>query len=280
MTVEEQETDTDSPDPADSPLLHFGREVQIERERIGMSRGALGKAAICSYSLVAKVEAGDRVPSRDFAEACDRVFPNSNGRFTRLWPLVLRYAYPPWFRRYVDLERKASKIRMFNPGLLPGLVQTPEYARAVLRTGRPSNLDDLVTARIERQHVLTRREPEPARLALVLNEVVLRNLVGSRETMRAQLLHLRNLAETPAHRVQIIKDKGAGHHGFHSPFGLLSFKEGADVVHVDGFPRGYLLAEPEDVANASDAYDLLTAMAEPPDESAEMIDSISKDCYS
>lgn len=275
MSVEDEHAD--GGDPAASPLKHFGSEVKLERERLGMSRADLGKEASCGYSLVAKIEAGDRVPALEFAEACDRVFPHSSGRFVRLWPLALRYAFPPWFRRYVELEEKATAVRMFHPQLVPGLVQTEEYARAVLRTGRPANLDDLVTARMERQRILTREKP--AQLWLVLNEAVLRNRVGDDAVMRAQLAHIRDLAEVLMHRVQIIKDNGH-HHGYPCPFGLLSFREGADVVHVDGFPKGYVLAEPEDVATAQDAYDLLKAMACPPDESAELIDSISKDCYS
>ncbi|GHI39653.1 helix-turn-helix domain-containing protein [Streptomyces violascens] len=275
MSVENESADP--ADPAWSPLKHFGSEVQLERERLGMKRAALGKAANCGYSLVAKVETGERVPTLEFAQACDRMFPHSNGRFVRLWPLALRYAFPPWFRAYVELEEKATSVRMFHPQLVPGLVQTEGYARAVLRTGRPTNLDDLVTARIERQRILTREKP--TRLWLVLNEVVLRNVVGTKDVMRAQLAHLRDLAENPAHRVQIIRDNGK-HHGWASPFSLLSFSEGADVVHVDGFPKGYVLAETDDVASAQDAYDLLKAMAAPPDETAELIDSITKDCYS
>lgn len=272
---------TEQPRPADptvSPLAYFGEEVRIERERLGMSRAELGKLVHCSYSLVAKIESGTRVPTLDFARVCDTTFPHSGGRFERFWPVALRYAFPPWFRRYAELEWTASVVRMFHPQLFPGLVQTPEYARAVLRTGRPTNLDDLVTARMERQHILT-RGADPASLWVVLNEAVLTNTVGSPAVMRQQLAHLRKLAETPQHRVQVIRDKGH-HHGWASPWGLLSFPEGADVVHVDGYPRGYVLAETADVTKAQDAYDLLKAMAEPPDETAELIDSILKDRYS
>lgn len=276
MSVEDERAD--GGDPTASPLKHFGSEVKLERERLGMSRADLGREASCGYSLVAKIEAGDRVPALEFAESCDRVFPHSNGRFVRLWPLALRYAFPPWFRRYVELEEKATAVRMFHPQLAPGLVQTEEYARAVLRMGRPANLDDLVTARIERQRILAREKP--TRLWLVLNEAVLRKVVGSEEIMHGQLARLRDIAETPAHRVQIIRDSGHHREPAASPFGLLSFSEGADVVHVDGFPKGYVLAEQDDVEAAQEAYDLLMALASPPDESAELIDSISKDCYS
>ncbi|MFE3739764.1 Scr1 family TA system antitoxin-like transcriptional regulator [Streptomyces sp. NPDC059134] len=274
MTVENETEET--ADPAISPLAHFGAEVRLERERLGITREALGKEACCGYSLVAKIESGKRVPPLNFAEACDRMFPHAGGRFVRLWPLALRWAFPPWFRRYVELEWTAASLHMFHPQLVPGIVQTEEYARAVLRTARPVNLEALVTARVERQRVLEREEP--TRLWLVLNEAVLRNAVGNKAVMRNQLARLLYLAQTPPHVVQIIPDKG-NHHGWASPFGLLSFAEGPDVVHVDAFPRGYLLAETDDVTAANDAYDLLKAMAASPDESTEMIDSILKDYH-
>nr|WSX74366.1 helix-turn-helix transcriptional regulator [Streptomyces sp. NBC_00899]WSX79569.1 helix-turn-helix transcriptional regulator [Streptomyces sp. NBC_00899] len=267
-----------STDPTASPLRYFGSEVRLERERLGMTRAELGKIACCSYSLVAKIETGDRVPTLDFARACDATFPYANGRFERFWPLALRYAFPPWFRSYAELEWTATVVRMFHPTLIPGLAQTADYARAVLRTGRPTNLEDLITARMERQRILTREEG-PARLWLVISEAALTNTVGEAAVMRQQLIRLRELAETPQHRVQIVR-RGGGQYATECGWNLLSFNEGADVVHVDGFPRGFNLADPSDVTTARDAYDLLTANAEPPDAAAELIDSLLKDRYS
>lgn len=275
MTVEPEAA---ADDPVASPLKFFGEEVKLERQRLNMTRAQLGEAAHCSYSLVAKIESGDRVPPVEFAQTCDRVFPNANGRYVRLWPLIVRFAYPPWFRPYVDHEEKATSIRMFHPTLLPGLVQTPDYARAVLRWGRPSNLEDLLALRMGRQRILAREDPP--RLWLVLLETVLTTTVGEKEVMRAQLAKLRDLAETPAHRVQILRNGDRYCAPAASPFGLLGFDVGPDIVHVDGFPRGYILAEPEDVRKADDTYDLLAAMATPPDESAALIDSILKEHYS
>lgn len=271
-------TPTDRTDLGVSPLRHFGQEVRLERERMGMSRADLGKLAYCGYSLVAKIESGERVATRDFAAACDAAFPHANGRFLRLWALALRYAFPPWFRPIAELEGTATVVRVFQPLLFPGLVQTPDYARAVLRVGRPANLEDQVTARIERQRILA-RDQDPARLWLILRESVLTNMVGDPAVMREQMLRLRDLAETPRHRVQIIRRSGP-HYGGQSPWSLLSFAEGADVVHVDAFPRGYVLAEQADVTRAQEAYDLLNAAAEPPDETAALIDSLLREHYS
>lgn len=275
MTVEAESRDQDA---ADTPLTFFGNEVKVERERHGIKREDLAAEAACGYSLVAKVEAGRRLPHLSFARACDRIFPGAEGRFQRLYPLALRYAFPGWFRPYLQLEWKARTLRMFHPQLMPGLVQTERYARAVLRTDRPPNLESLVTGRIERQQILE-RETDPACLWLILNQSALTNQVGGRDVMREQLEHLLVLADTPRHRVQVVKDEG-NHHGYASPFGILSFPDDEDVVHVDGFPRGYVLAEQDDVQRATDAYDLLMAMAASPDASADLISSILKGRYS
>ncbi|MEC4018646.1 helix-turn-helix domain-containing protein [Streptomyces sp. H27-D2] len=268
----------DPTDPTSSALAHFGAEVRLEREALGLSRADFGKEATCGYDLVAKIEKGQRVPPREFAEACDRVFPHANGRFLRLWPLALKFAYPAWFRGYVELEEKATHIRLFHPLLVPGLVQTEEYAREVLRAGRPENLDDAVTIRMERQRVLVK--DDPPRLWLVLSEYVLRRTsVGDAAVMRGQLQRLRDLAETPRHILQILPEEAGPVHGGSNPFGVLSFREGADVVHVDGFPTGYIVADTAPVSEAQNAYDLLKATALPPDKSAALIDEIMKDVH-
>lgn len=148
---------------------------------------------------------------------------------------------------------------MFHPLLLPGIVQTEEYARAVLRAGRPTNLDDLVTARMERQRILERENP--TRLWLVLNEGVLRNTVGDAAVMSKQLRRLHELARCPPPIVQILPTKG-NNHVVASPFGSAVLQRG----------RRH--------RSCGRVSTRLPSMAAPPDESADMIDSISKDCYS
>lgn len=202
------------------------------------------------------------------------MLPHANGRFAALTD-VLRFAFPTWFREYVELEGDATDSRMFHCQLVPGLVQTEDYARAIMETGRLPNADDLVTARMERQRILEREDPP--KLWVILDEGVLRRTVGGVEVMKGQLERLRDLADTAPHVAQIIPENGKPYHGWSGSFALLSFAEGADVVHFDGFPRGYFLAEQEDVASATRAYDLLIATALPPDDSAALINSILKE---
>ncbi|EMF00907.1 hypothetical protein H340_09191 [Streptomyces mobaraensis NBRC 13819 = DSM 40847] len=270
-------TDEGQDDGPDTPLKHFGEEVRIERERLGIRRDELGRAAHCGYSLVAKIESGERVPPPQFAEACDRVFPHSHGRYTRLWKLVLKCAFPPSFRKYVEQEEIATVIRRFNCYLVPGLVQTEDYARAVMATGRARNQEDLVTARMARQRILERAHPP--QLWIILDEAALRRIYGGPEVMRGQLERLLTLADTVPHVVQVYPQSADHFHGVVSPFGLLSFDEGADVAHVEGLLGGRLTAERHEVAVAQEAFSMLMAKALSPLDSSRLIESVLKECY-
>lgn len=244
---------------------------------MGLSQDEFATKLRYNQGQVSKVENGTVMASEPFAKAMDRV-AGTPGVYLRLRNKLAKRGIPDWFAPYVELEKKAAVVKMFHPTLLPGLVQIRPYAEEVLRAGRPTNFADLIRVRMERQEILTRDE-DPARLWLILNESALRNPVGGAEIMRAQLRNLHELAETPRHRVQIIPKEKINNLVV-SPFGLLTFADGPDVAHVDGFPRGFVLSEPDDVLQAQDAYDLLVALAAPPDETAELINSIVKDCYS
>jgi hypothetical protein len=267
----------DPEDPSANALVHFGIEVQEELKRQELPIGLLAKEVPCDKSLIYKIMNATRIPSLAFAEGCDRAF-KSGGRFVRHWKWAIKYAFPAWFQRYVELEMEAASIRFFNPRLIPGLLQTEQYARTVLRVGRPHDLEGLVTLRMERQTILTRKSPP--RLWVVLDEGVLRRNIAGVEVMRPQLERLLSLADDPHHVVQIIPITTPNYPGSSSPYGILSFDEGADVVHMDAYPRSFLLAEPEYVGEAVRTYDLLKAAACPPDESAALIGSVLKDLNS
>ncbi|MFD5391464.1 Scr1 family TA system antitoxin-like transcriptional regulator [Streptomyces sp. NPDC127074] len=267
MSIESEHADP--ADPTVSPLAHFGAEVRLERERLCMSREDLGAEAHCGYSLVAKIEAGKRVPMLEFAEACDRMFPHSNGRFVRLWPLALRYAFPPWFRRYVEFERDAATIRTFESQVIPGLLQTTDYARALLRTGRPDSLDDLVTARMTRQSLWER--DSPPRAWFVLDEQALHRNVGGAEVMACQLQRLLKAGQEPRTVIQVVPQAVGAHPGLAGPFTILSFGQGPDVLYVDSFSEGRTVLDAAEVDAAAHAYDLLRSYALSPEASAEVI---------
>lgn len=257
-------------DPAGSVLSFYATDLRRARERIGLPQAELARQAHMSPSLLNKVEATKRLPTFELSALCDERF-GTGDHFQRLWKLVVRYAYPAWFRPWVELEAAAAAIRSFQVQVVPGLLQTEAYARAVLAPSRPDRAaaEELLTALRERQRVLDRQPPPE--LWVVLDENVLRRHVGSGEVMRAQLERLVVAAESPGTVIQVVPYSVGGHAGAAGPFTAMTLDEGPDVLYVDGFRQGQILADPADVKAALRTYDLLTAMALPPDDSVELI---------
>lgn len=260
--------ETDGPDPTASMLAFFGSELFRIRTEAGMSQARAAKKAHTTQSMLSKVESALRVPSEDLAHDLDEVF-GTGGHFGRLHPLVIRYAYPSWFLPFIELENDATSMRVFESQIVPGLLQTEDYARAMLTAVRPDNLDDLVAARMSRQNILER--DTPPRLWFVMDEQALLRNIGGAEVMRAQLEHLLKASEEPRTVIQVIPKRVPAHAGLAGPFTVLGFDEGPDVLYVDGFSQGRIALDAGEVAEAARSYDLLRAVALSPDATADLI---------
>ncbi|MGX1118961.1 transcriptional regulator with XRE-family HTH domain [Streptomyces ambofaciens] len=156
-------------DPTASPLDYYGWELRRQREAHGLKQGQLGDIIFCTGSLVGQIETTRKVPTRDFSERVDAAL-GTDGLFSRLIGLVLRSQLPTWFQPYAEMEAKAAYISTYQAQLVYGLLQTEEYARAVLATGMPDDLEGLLAARMERQRILERERPPLA--WVVLDEAV------------------------------------------------------------------------------------------------------------
>jgi transcriptional regulator with XRE-family HTH domain len=119
------------------PLALFSEELRRARSAAGLTQDQLAERVGYSPSLVAHVETGSRAPSLDFARRGDEAL-GTGGLLARLQPFVRSEAYPAWFRDWVEIEREAVSLRWFEPLLIPGLLQTEEYARAVLAAAHPA----------------------------------------------------------------------------------------------------------------------------------------------
>jgi hypothetical protein len=188
-------------DPGASSAHFFGAEVRRAREAAGMTLADLGAVVPRDASTVSRVESGLLNPTERFSHACDESFPQMGGWFTRFYNDSRRWdgPYPRWFADWVDAEGRATVVRWWEPLLVPGLLQTPEYARALFNawqtTGTDDEVENLVTARIDRQRIFDR--PKPPSLWALLDEGVLRRSIGGAKVMHDQLAHLAELAERP-----------------------------------------------------------------------------------
>lgn len=258
----------------DSMLKFFGSELVRLRAAKGVGQIDLAAATHCTQAMVSKIENAKRVPSKEFAHAADDFF-GADGHLLRLWPLVIKYAYPSWFRPYVELEKQAAIIRSFQTMVIPGLLQTRAYARATLEVGRTLGVDALLDARMERQAILER--PAPPELWVVLDENVVRRRVGDGTLMRDQLQRLIDASEQPNTVIQVVPFGTGIHAGIEGPFSSLTFAEGHPVVYADGFYQGQILADLDAIKAATRTYDLLMGAALPVPASVDLIADVMKE---
>ncbi|SFF49512.1 Helix-turn-helix [Actinacidiphila alni] len=262
---------------SDTSLLHFyGEDLKRRREEAGLKQTKFAAEALIAPSLLSKIESGKRLPSKELSVLADARF-GTGDHFQRLWPLVIKYAYPSWFRPFVELEATARAIRSFQVQVVPGLLQTQEYARAVLEAGRldPDRVEELLAARVVRQDILTRENPPE--LWVVLDETVLRRPMGSSEVFAGQLQRLLEATESARTVLQVIPFSAGGHAGNNGAFSALAMDEGPDVVYVDGLLQGQIHADPAEVRAATRIYTLLQAGALSPAASLDLIRTVMKD---
>ncbi|MEU3619596.1 helix-turn-helix transcriptional regulator [Streptomyces sp. NPDC006872] len=195
------------------------------------------------------------------------------------WWHAYRGVLPPTYRDFISLESQASAMRTLETSVVPGLLQTPEYARAVTRAAvegvTEDQLDTLVEVRLARQDVL--RAQPPLELSAVLDEAVLRREVGGPEVMAQQLGRLVEAARLPQVRLQVLPFAAGAHIGVTGPFVIFSFSRTSDldVVVLDHLTSSLYLERKEHLEAYTEAFNALRAYALSPGDSSEYIAAIA-----
>ncbi|MFE1015281.1 helix-turn-helix transcriptional regulator [Streptomyces sp. NPDC058794] len=263
-------------DPTASPLDYYGYELRRQREAHGLKQGQLGGIIFCTGSLIGQIETTKKVPTRDFSERVDAAL-GTDGLFSRLIGLVLRSQLPTWFQPYAEMEAKAAYISTYQAQLVYGLLQTEEYARAVLATGMPDDLEGLLAARMERQRILERKQPPLT--WVVLDEAVLHRPIGGREVMRRQLERLSEFAGHRWMHVQVLPNEAGAHASLAGSFNFLRFDDNPDIVYTEDIISGHMTANPETIREAALRYARLQAAALSVEDSAELITRVMEERY-
>lgn len=253
-------------------LAYWGDELRFHREQAGLTQEGLGRAVHMSPSMIAVVETGRRAPRVEFIRACDQAL-STNGALARLWKRIIKHSYLEWFLPFVEVESEALEMLEYEPQAVPGLLQTEDYARAQIRTGRIRDNDEEierhVAARMSRQEILTRKNPPF--LWVVLDEAVLRRPVGGAQVMRDQFTRLVHAAQSPHVMLQVLPFAVGAHAGMSGPMVLFTLPDETKLVYAEGFGGGQIIGLPEEVANCRLRLDLMRACALPPDDSVRMI---------
>jgi len=268
-------------DPTTGPLDFFGAEVRRWRTAAGLSQEQLGQRVGYTGAQVGKVETGERAPSQEFAQHCDQALPGAGGLFLRIYHLARRWdgGYPSWFVEWVQAEGRAITLHTWEPLLIPGLVQTPEYARALFQAWRSARtdaeLDQLVSARIERQLIFER--PNPPSLWAVIDEGVLTRCVGSPQTMRDQLAHLLDVSDRLRITVQVVPAGAGAHAGLLGAFAIAGFGDAPGLVYLESPDQGQTTQRSSVVVKVSETFDTLRAEALPRGASRDLIRKVAEE---
>jgi transcriptional regulator with XRE-family HTH domain len=258
-------------DPTESAAALFGYKLRKLRDERGLSQVQLADELLCSGDLVSKIETAAQAPTMDTAVRIDAYF-GTGETFQELQPLAAKEGLPGWFRPYADLEHQATSIRIYDPLVIIGLLQTEPYARHVLVAGqRDGALDRMVASRLGRQAVL--RRDDPPWLVLLIREAALREVVGSQEVMKEQLQHVLDAMQEPNINVRVVP---AGAPVYPSGgFTIFSFEDGPDIGYVEAVNgHGHVIESTSGVEGLKVTFDLASFVALPTEASERLIRDI------
>jgi transcriptional regulator with XRE-family HTH domain len=270
----------------------LGSRLRKLREDAGVSRQEAAEAIRASESKICRMELGRTGPKpRDVGDLLDIYRVGEGERATLIamarqagtagWWQAYSEAIPAWFAPYLGLEQAADIIRGYEVQFVPGLLQTPDYARATLEVGALDNpgldIEQLVGLRMGRQRVL--RGPRPSRLWSVIDEAALRRPVGGAKVARAQLEHLIQMSRLSHVNIQVAPLSGGSRAVADGPVTLLRFAEAdlPDVVYLEGHCTAAYLSKPTERVYYWNVLNRLVTEARPPADTETLLRDILRD---
>ncbi|MEV0280019.1 helix-turn-helix transcriptional regulator [Streptomyces sp. NPDC050610] len=256
-----------------TPGAVFGELLKHYRQSAGYSQDELAGKIPCDRSTLARVESGTRVPQESFARLCDELL-GTGGALLKLWRKIEWYPaveHPDWFRRRARMDAATVSLREYQTQVVPGLLQSEDYARALFaQVDSGELLEERVAARLSRQRRFL--AADGPLLMAVLDESALRTVVGSSEVMHGQCAHLLSVGRRANIRIQVAP--AAPQTAIVRPntsMSLITLPDGQEWVYSESLDRGYFSDDPAAHARHARTYDVLRADALSAFESAALI---------
>jgi transcriptional regulator with XRE-family HTH domain len=268
----------------------LGNELRIAREAAGVSSRTAAREIEVQPSTMSKIEGGKQAIKAAYVKLLAPLYgigPDERERLLALaeeanqpgWWVSYSRLVPDWFRLFLGYEADASELRTYESELVPGLLQTPDYARAVALATKPDStadeLDKQVELRRKRQQRIT--DGDPPTMHAVLNEAVLLRKVGGADVMRQQLKHLVALAKLPHLTVQVLPFDVGAHPAMTAPFLMLGFAEepAMNTVYLENGRGSLYLEKRADLQRYGAMFEQLTKIALRPQASAKAIATVA-----
>ncbi|MEU6574280.1 helix-turn-helix transcriptional regulator [Streptomyces sp. NPDC046805] len=259
-----------------SAMKMVGALLALHREAAGYTQRSLGELFVVGEQQIASIEQGRRPLKPDLAEHLDELLDTKGALSVALSRMPEVDLVPLWAEEYLDCEREAITISWYESLLVPGLLQTEAYARAVFRSRVPvydeDEIEQLVAARIERQEILHRKVPPST--SFVIWEAALQDHLGGREVYAEQVRHLRECAATPGIAVQVLPLGRSSHAGLEGPFILLETPDYQRLAYSETQRGSTLIANPDEVGILAQKYAMLRTQALNAEDTRDLLDRL------
>jgi hypothetical protein len=278
-------------DPTVLKIL-LGAQLRKLRENANVSRDDAGYHIRASGSKISRLELG-RVSfkERDVADLLDfygvegpqkdQLLQLTHEANAKAWWEKYREVVPDWFQVYVGLEEAAALIRIYEIQFVPGLLQTEDYARAVVMQGAPSlppeDVDSRVAVRMGRQRLFSR--DNPPRLWAIVDEAALRRTIGGRDVLAGQVNRLIDATSEPNITLQVMPFRHGGHAAEGGAFTIMRFPEAdlPDMVYMEYLTGAHYIDKPEDVEVYAAVMERLSVAGTSPEKTRDMLSAILKE---
>ncbi|MFJ9862762.1 Scr1 family TA system antitoxin-like transcriptional regulator [Streptomyces sp. NPDC101165] len=259
-----------------SAMKMVGALLALHREAAGYTQSSLGQRSVLGEEMIASIEQGRRPLKPDVAAQLDELLDTKGTLSVAVSRMPEVDLVPMWAEEYLDQEREAIVISSYENQVLPGLLQTDSYARAVFRSRVPvyseEEVEQLVEARIERRAILRRKEPPIT--CFVVWEPVLRAPIGGRNVWIEQLRHLLTCSELPGLMLQVLPLDRTAHASLDGPFVLLETPDHQRLVYTETQRGSQLIADPYEVAILTQKCAMLRSQALTPEDTRDLVDRL------
>ncbi|MHB9861010.1 helix-turn-helix domain-containing protein [Streptomyces sp. YIM S03343] len=269
----------------------LGQELRRLRELRGMTAEEVAERLLVSQSKISRLENGRRsISQRDVRDLCGVYEVEDQRVVDSLMEMARDSRQQGWWHAfgdipysvYIGLETDAESLRVYEPQIVTGLLQTRAYAEALVHGAlpetSPADIEKRVQVRLRRQERIA-AEHNPLRLWVVLDESALRRIVGSKTVMREQLEYLLDMARLPHVTVQVLPFEVGAHPGLNGQYAILEFADAADssVVYLEGVTSDLYLEKAHDVQRYAVMYEHLRAQSLNVDQSRQYIADVAKE---
>ncbi|MEU6822432.1 helix-turn-helix transcriptional regulator [Streptomyces atriruber] len=253
-----------------------GALLAVHREAAGYTQRSLAEHFVVSEELIASIEQGRRPLKMDLAIQLDDFLGTNRTLQTAVENMPEVDLIPRWAEEYLDCEREAIAISVYDSLAVPGQLQSEAYARAVFRSRVPvwdeDEIEQHVASRMERQTILQRKVPPTT--SFVIWEAPLRDRLGGRRVYAEQVRRLREYAELPGLALQILPLGRSTHAGLDGPFVLLETPEHQRLAYTETQRGSQLIADPDEVAILTQKYAMLRTQALNAEDSRDLLDRL------